>query len=612
MGRSIGEFSARAGGLVQLTLAASRMTVVKLISRRRGRMRWYFRDISDDPSEKELTQLDQFNNDEVALTEALVRETIQNSTDAQASSTEPVRVRFAFTSPQTEEHRRFLHEIIDGAAPHLAACAMGKPSPNETNRLLVVEDFGTSGLTGSVDEKDNGQFSGFWRRFGRSNKAGSKGGRWGLGKLVFPSISTIRIVIGLTRRAKDTEAWLMGQAVLKNHSIDGSEKDSVGFWCRSDVKKKGVPTNDEALCASLSEAVGFSRKKEPGLSLAIPFIQTEITSEQILTATIRNYYFPIITGRLTVLVDDIAVDARTFDAIAASLPTDAISQSTLEFVRQLQKQREEDHDAVIPVAWQQTKITGELLGSDATNRLRDKFKSGSMLSVRAPLLLRDKSGRDFETHIDLFIKAAKPGERAQTIVVRGAITVPTEGKRANLVDSYAALVATDEIVSRLLGDAENPAHTQWNERAEKLRLGWDRGGRALRRIRDSLHELHELVADKIERDDPYALLDFFSIAKPDRNNSARKPLIGRPANLPLPKPKAFKIHKRSGGFAIVPGPGLDTSELPLTIRIRCAYDVLTGNPFKRFSELDFNFFGAVLQIRQQARAVGPRNQMKSM
>ena len=32
-------------------------------------MHWYFRDISDDPSEKELTQQDQFNNDEVALAE---------------------------------------------------------------------------------------------------------------------------------------------------------------------------------------------------------------------------------------------------------------------------------------------------------------------------------------------------------------------------------------------------------------------------------------------------------------------------------------------------------------------------------------------------------------
>jgi hypothetical protein len=61
---------------------------------------WYFRDISDDPSEKELTQQDQFNNDEVALAEALVRETIQNSTDAGVNDNH-VRVRFALHTVST-------------------------------------------------------------------------------------------------------------------------------------------------------------------------------------------------------------------------------------------------------------------------------------------------------------------------------------------------------------------------------------------------------------------------------------------------------------------------------------------------------------------------------
>ena len=63
-------------------------------------MEWYFRDISNDPSEKELTQQDQFNNDEVILAEALVRETIQNSTDARRSDDDPVRVRLTLGEPQ--------------------------------------------------------------------------------------------------------------------------------------------------------------------------------------------------------------------------------------------------------------------------------------------------------------------------------------------------------------------------------------------------------------------------------------------------------------------------------------------------------------------------------
>src|SRR5262249_54187954 len=72
-----------------------------------------------------------------------------------------------------------------------------------------------------------------------------------------------------------------------------------------------------------------------------------------------------------------------------------------------------------------------------------------------------------------------------------------------------------------------------------------------------------------------------------------------------PKPKTFKIHKRAGGFAIVPGPGIDAGALPLKIKIRCAYDVLTGNPFKRYSDLDFSFFSAGLQISTEGAHCWP-------
>jgi hypothetical protein len=555
-------------------------------------MQWYFRDISDDPSEKELTQQDQFNNDEVALAEALVRESIQNSTDARAEPNVHVQVRFSIAQPSPEKHQLIFRDIIAGLAPHLAACNFAMPDPREAPRLLVIEDFGTTGLTGSVEEKDNKQFSGFWRRFGRSNKEGAKGGRWGLGKLVFPSASAVRTVIGLTRQIGDDREWVMGQSVLRNHSINGTENDSVGFWCRSDRKKKGLPTDDQELCRKLRDAAQLSRRDQPGLSLIIPFVLPDITKELILAAAIRNYYFPILTERLTVFVDDIEVSARTFDGIAASLPEGAVSPSLLDFVRQMQKCDDASPSLVISAEWQGAHISGELLGAETATALRDKFRSGELLFVRAPLAISDRNGNDYSTSVDLFIKKTQPGEKGQTLVVRGAITVPTEGRRSNFLDSHAALIATDEPISRLLGDAENPAHTQWNERAEKLRGGWRRGSTVLRRVRAALPELHELITERIERDDPLALIDFFSIPRADRSGATAKPTVGRPTDLPPGKPKPFRIQKRKGGFAILPEVVMDDYQFPLTIRVRCAYDVLSGNPFKRFSDLDFDLFKA--------------------
>lgn len=556
-------------------------------------MRWYFRDISDDPSEKELTQQDQFNNDEVALAEAIVRETVQNSTDAQARMNVPVRVRFSIETVQPDG-RDFFAGVLSGLSRHLRACGMPHALPDPL-RLLVIEDFETTGLTGSVETKDNGQFSGFWRRFGRSNKQGSKGGRWGLGKLVFPSASAIRTVIGLTRRADDDASWVMGQAVLRNHDIDDQERDSVGFWCAEQAPRRGLPSNDRSLAAKLSQAARLRRTSEAGLSLIVPALLPEIASEHLIASTVRNYYFPILTGRLTVEVNDVEISKDTFESVSRSLPSEAVPRSLLAFVRELQDARAAEPTLILPQTWQRQAISADTLGPDATEMLRAHYRAGKLLAVRAPLQVKPKGNGATNTSIDLYLKNATPGERVQTLVVRGSITVPVEGKKIHCPDGHAALVATDDAISKLLGDAENPAHTQWNERAEKLRMGWDGGHMALRRVRAALPELYQLVAERIERDDPLALVDFFSIPKSDRAGTTR-PVVGRPEDLPPSAPKPFRIEKRAGGFAILPNGELRPEQFPMELRIRCAYDVLAGNPYSRYSEYDFSFFGPPIDI----------------
>ncbi len=561
-------------------------------------MRWYFRDISDDPSEKELTQQDQFNNDEVALAEAIVRETIQNSTDAQAEAGDAVKVRFAINTINGSQ-RAFFDDIIAGLLPHLRACDIPVIEQSEPFRALVIEDFGTTGLKGSVDSKDDGQFSGFWRRFGRSNKTGAKGGRWGLGKLVFTSASSVRTVIGLTRRAGEDGSWIMGQAILRNHSVGNSEKDSVGFWCADPPARPGLPDGQVSLAMQLCRTAQLYRKSEPGLSLVVPALLADISSDHLIAATVRNYYFPILTGRLVVQVDEIEISESTFDSVSRSLPVDLIPHSLLAFVRQLQQARAAEPTFTLPSDWQQDGISAHTLGQEATDALRAQYKAGKLLAIRAPLKVKPRNKFEEPTYVDLFLKAAIPGERVQTLVVRGSITVPTEGKKINLPDSHAAVVATDGPISRLLGDAENPAHTQWNERAQKLRFGWEGGGLVLRSIRHAIPDLYALIAEKVERNDPLALLEFFSIPKSE-HAGARSPIAGGPEELPSPAPKLFRIDKRLGGFAILPDRGAAPDQFPMKLHVRCAYDVLSGNPYKRYSVHDFSLYRTVEITKENA------------
>jgi hypothetical protein len=488
--------------------------------------------------------------------------------------------------------------MVNGLAPSLKASELAVPQRGALMRLLVIEDFGTTGLKGAVDVKDDGQFCGFWRRFGRSNKKQAQGGRWGLGKLVFPSASQVRTVVGLTRRASDPSSWLMGQAILRNHQIGGIEKDSVGFWCDTKAVRKGMPTSDLALCRAVSAEAGLVRTDEPGLSLIVPHVLPDIEPAHLMAATIRNYYYPILTGKLVVEVDGTVIDKSSFERVSTSLGSEVVPAWMLAFVRELQSRRDTPADVLLPTNWQSDTISGALLGVDETEKLRAAFKAGRMLSVRAPLSITPRASVPIPSHIDLFLKASNPGERAQTLVVRGAITVPTEGKRATLTDTHAALEARDEAISRLLGDAENPAHTQWNERAERLRNGWQGGGTVLRRVRAALHELHAVVFDRLDREDADALLDFFSIPKPTRGNKGATDSPGKPDDLPEPRALPFRIERKGGGFSIVSNSAVAPETLPLKLHIRCAYDVLSGNPFRRYSEYDFSFFSTDIDFEK--------------
>mgnify|MGYP000376699896 FL=1 len=287
----------------------------------------------------------------------------------------------------------------------------------------------------------------------------------------------------------------MGQAILKNHRLGDVEMDSVGFWCLPSGKK-GLPSTDSDVCDTFARIAQIERTDQTGLSLVIPYVLPDIEAKHLIQATLKNYYFPILTGRLIVDVNGSLISTETFDQVSAELGSDAIAPSLLSFVRQLQALRSVPSTVTLPEGWQDAPITGEQLGEELTTRLRDGFKSGEMLSIRAPLTVSPKAkGSDkLATHVDLFLRSSSPGERSQTLVVRGSITVPTEGKKAHLPDCHGALVADHSVVSQFLGDAENPAHTQWNERAEKLRANWTSPHLVLRRIRGVLHELHAVVA----------------------------------------------------------------------------------------------------------------------
>jgi hypothetical protein len=566
-------------------------------------MELLFREVRPDEVEQELTQRDQFNTDRVPLAATLVRESHQNSTDARPkNSASPVKIRIAYkaSDPATAPFWRGwlikVQEHLDASGLGLRNLDLGMPD------FLVIEDFATTGLTGSVDRKDEDNFSDFWRRVGRSHKAGNKGGSWGLGKLVFPVASEIRTFFGLTIRDGDAavQPLLMGQTVLTTHRINGTDFAPHGFFAVPGAKGFQLPVTDRALIARFSAAVGFTRRSEPGLSVAIPFPQDTLRPERLLPLIVEHYFFPILTGQLEVACGAHTITARTFDTVAN--PPDSpplVDPSLIAFIREIDRAGSAAPQLTLPKSWAAQGL-GQVVGEQELQSLRRIYDAGALVHVRAPILLRPRQGKPEDGTFDLFLRRAPDDAPGKALFIRGSVTLPNEEINFRNRKAFAALVAPDGPVSQFLRDAENPAHTSWNGNAEKLTRNWRAAADRLREIRHSLRQLHELVDQGIRREDPDALKALISLKDRAAAPRSREPSLVRPANVPelAPSPKLYTLTSRKGGFSLKAGPGLTANSLPLKINVRAAYDMPTGNPFKKFSRYDFDFrAGTVSDIR---------------
>jgi hypothetical protein len=482
-----------------------------------------------------------------------------------------------------------LREIFEGLRPHLSACnvdvsALEKPAA----RLLVIEDFGTRGLTGDPASLDDDNFDRFFRQHGISGKGGKYGGRWGLGKLVYSSSSDVRAFFGLTFRQGDREPLLLGQSVLDIHKLpDGKRYPPHGFWfdTRGDEGLQ-LPIKDQRLVAEFVRLTGISRTGQSGLSIVIPYVHQEVTEETIIAGVVRNYYFPILAGKLTVEVGTHAIDQKTFHTVAASVAN--ISNIPLDFVEAVSRQLASPPAYAGISGIDGRGVADKCFASEQLAAMKFAFGKGELLHVRLPVQLKKKQGANPIGSIDLFMKQLPENGKPFALFARGSITVPGEIRYFSGAHAYGAMVASEANIVEFLGDAENPAHTGWNSTAEKLGKNWRSPAATLKHVRYALRDLYNLVSDRVEQEDRDALVDFFSLLDQTQSSKGKKKRTPKvPPNLPA-REKALLIRARAGGFLLVPGLGASKWTFPKIVDIRVAYDLTGGDPFKRHSTFDFD------------------------
>ena len=267
-----------------------------------GSIMWKFRVIEREHPERHPREAEFFNVGDLDAASSLVREIIQNSLDAKLPSEEKVHVSFTFGEHRPLDNKKYYDELI----PHLTSSSLLPDQYSNDSQIpfLTIEDFGTSGLDGTIwdeiNEKASSNYYNFWRREGMSHKHGQSAGRWGVGKIVYHVASALRSFWGLTVRNDDKRKLLLGKSLLMPHwHSDEKKYDYSGYFTGQDSE----PINDMELLQDFCSQFAISRNEQTGLSIVIPMCVKEITPDSITKNIIIHYFFPIIKEMLTVEIN---------------------------------------------------------------------------------------------------------------------------------------------------------------------------------------------------------------------------------------------------------------------------------------------------------------------
>jgi hypothetical protein len=557
---------------------------------------WIFRELRDDEPRRNPTEGRFIRRDPAAV---IIREAIQNSLDA-ARPNEKVRVRVCVTEiPDSPDVQWFFR----GLQEHAGAAGLSWPSGGRRIRCLVIEDFGTTGLTGGFSRRDrNGHFYQFWWNVGRSEKAEGRRGRWGVGKSVFHLASEIGCFFGLTVRDQQPRALLMGRSVTRIHELDGREWDAYATFGRKETPEDCfvLPVCDLTVIKGFQALFQLERRDEPGLSVVVPYLVDDVQFGELRTAVIKEYFFAILNATLSVKLYDGRTEVTLDDSSIADEVAhleDVQSRATGAFL-QLAQWGLENETSAQPLLfssldrapkWDAVPLTDSQLAA-----LQQQFadRKPVAFSVRLPVQPRGRVPEKGVFYV--YLQRVPDLGGVRPMFIRRDLNIVKAAENFSLRDAVALVYIPDGPLANLLALSEDHGHSEWQERSEEFRNRYVYGRDTIRFVRNSVRELYERLSPRAGQTDRQALIDVFYLplsaqpsepAKPGNTAGDGRRTPGSGKGPPVKQP--LRLEKINGGFTVSPAQG--ASLAGRTIRVLAGYAVRGGSGIARYDPLDFDF-----------------------
>lgn len=288
---------------------------------------------------------------------SLVRESLQNSLDAQLDENQPVVVNYKFGKLEIPSDSSFFevekyikgclslhankHDRVNRAyGPMLAYIKEAKK--NGSISFLEVSDSNTIGMDYSDDEDNtNTRFYSFAKSIGNSSKdSDTRGGSYGLGKAVFYKKSSMRTIIISTKTKENTVAF-EGIASLCTSKVDGKKREATGYYCDN---KQERPTTEE------TKIPKFFQRQKCGTSIFIMGVRDNKNEQskcydEIKKAVASHFWLSILHKKLIVKVGDESIDHDNIIDVATSIFKDLNEESPIPYIKTVCNAESENVDS---------------------------------------------------------------------------------------------------------------------------------------------------------------------------------------------------------------------------------------------------------------------------
>lgn len=547
----------------------------------------------------------------------LLREVFQNALDAKIDSANGVEVTLQHKHLSAQA-AHFMSELIP--AQHIERFNKSVPHLKQTasaavTSCLVVEDFGTSGLTGDLDnpERDgSGQnWNAFWFREGEGGKEhGSGNGGAGQGKITYFSTSGIRTIFGYTvRHGQMDEALFGASSFLRDYEygVQKWKRDAYwGVWDGSPPDELVMPVQTGDVISKVRQHLGLQRTSEhPGLSLIIPSPKA-IDTAQAIRITIAEFFVPIYRGDLVVTIDNIRIERASIVALADSHLTDAQARALhtcttkgyRDFLVQAIDKSTKGEVVVAKLVTAANQLTEANFDVDALEKMREAYQGEGSVAVRFPVAVKPRSGPEIICHFDVHLFCPFNLDQPEQAVIRRDLLIgeePIGGGKLRLRARGLTLV-NDRELSKLLLSAEEATHLRWNTKLPRLSEYYKAGDTVVAIVRNAMVKFLDVLTEGDQKRDFKLLAKYFSApgntpavqTKGEKAKGGKLPKV--PGDIPPPKPKLLAVDPLADGCRIRPAKAdaLYSAKLPLQVTAEFAYEGLDKDAFSEYDPLDFD------------------------